>query len=117
MTTFLLYSLLTGAFYYLLSRAMITRFLWSRYPAWLDYYTLCAACSGFLYGVVVALAIGWYRDMPFLDLPGRWWGTPIVVGLCSIVWTPVVAKCQIQALLEVSGADARSDPVEGEPSA
>jgi hypothetical protein len=116
--TIILYPLLTVAFYYLLSRAMITRFLWSRYPKWLDYYTLCAACSGFLYGIAVAFAIGWYRDMSFLGLPGRWWGTPLVVGLSSLVWTPVVARWHIQSLLDVSGTDGRADAAEeGDPGA
>lgn len=95
----LLYCLLTTAAYYLMSRALITRWLWSRYPTWLDHYTWCAACSGFLYGLAAAFAIGWWRDLPFLGLPGRLWLTPIVAGLCSIVWTPLLAKKHVEALL------------------
>ena len=104
-----LYSLLTTALYYLFSRAMITKSLWSRYPAWLDYYTSCAACSGFLYGVAVAFAIGWTQNLPFLGLDGRFWATPIVVGLGSLVWTPILADFHVRALLQLGVADPQSD--------
>jgi len=110
MTTIALYTLLTTATYYLLARAMITKWLWSRYPAWLEYYTLCAACSGFLYGVAVAFAIGWTQNWPFLGLEGRFWGTPIVVGLGSLVWTPILADFHIRALLQLGVADPRDMP-------
>lgn len=108
MATLFLYGLLTTATYYLLAKAMITHAIWSRYPAWLDYYTSCAACSGFLYGGVVALVLGWSLDLPFLGLDGRWWLTPIIVGLGSMVWTPILANAQVQALLQlgVPPADA-----------
>jgi hypothetical protein len=108
----LLYPLLTTAAYYLLSRAVITRWLWSRYPTWLDHYTMCAACSGFLYGVAVACAIGWTQDLPFLGLDGRFWLTPVVVGLGSIVWTPILADVHVRALLQLGGdvsADTHTD--------
>lgn len=109
MMTIVLYALLTTALYYLFSRAMITKSLWSRYPAWLDYYTACAACSGFLYGGVVALAIGWTQDLSFLGLSGRFWATPIVVGLGSLVWTPILADFHIRALLQLGVADPRGE--------
>lgn len=109
MTSLALYALLSTALYYLFARAMITKSLWSRYPAWLDYYTSCAACSGFLYGGTVALAIGWTQDLPFLGLEGRFWATPIVVGLGSMVWTPVLAEIHIRALLQLGVADPRGD--------
>jgi hypothetical protein len=103
--TILLYPLLTVAVYYLLSRAVITRWLWSRYPGWLDRYTLCAACSGFAYGVAVALAIGWTQDLPFLGLSGRFWVTPVVVGLGSIVWTPILGDFHVRALQNLGISD------------
>ena len=102
-----LYSLLTTALYYLFARAMITKPLWSRYPGWLDYYTTCAACSGFLYGVTVAFAIGWTQDLPFLGLSGRFWMTPIAVGLGSLVWTPILGDFHVRALFQLGVADPR----------
>lgn len=107
MMTFFLYPILTATFYYLGSRALITRFLWSRYPKWLDNYMLCAACSGFAYGVGVAFGLGWWLELPFLGLSGRWPLTPLIVGLCSTVWTPVVAAGHLWALgqTEAEGVD------------
>ena len=116
MTTLALYALLSTALYYLFSRAMITKSLWSRYPAWLDYYTSCAACSGFLYGGTVALAIGWTQDLPFLGLSGQFWATPIVVGFGSLVWTPILADFHIRALLQLGVADPRGDTAVDQPS-
>lgn len=93
-----LYALLSTAAYFLGSRATITRPIWSRYPKRLDAFMLCAACSGFWYGVAAALGIGWYLDVPFLVLPGRFWLTPCVVGLCSLVFTPWLASKHLAAL-------------------
>jgi hypothetical protein len=114
-STLILYMLLTTAQFYLLSRAMITKSLWSRYPAWLDYYTSCAACSGFLYGGAVALAIGWTQDLPFLGLSGRFWVTPIIVGLGSMVWTPIMGDFHVRALLQLGVAGPRSDSSTDQP--
>lgn len=105
--TIILYPLLTVALYYLFARAMITKPLWSRYPSWLDYYTMCAACSGFLYGGAVALAIGWTQDLSFLGLPGRFWATPVVAALCSLVWTPILADHHVRALQQLGIPDPK----------
>jgi hypothetical protein len=96
----LLYPLLTAAAFYLGSRAVITTWLWSRYPARLAAFMDCAACSGFWYGAGAALVF----QQPFLGLDGHAWTTPIVVGLCSIIWTPVVAAMQQRALDELGSA-------------
>lgn len=117
MTTIALYPLLTTALFYLFARAMITQFLWSRYPSWLDYYTSCSACSGFLYGVAVAVAIGWSQDLPFLGLPGRFWMTPITIGLCSIVWTPLLADLHVRALYQLGTPTSDTTPTETDPDA
>jgi hypothetical protein len=105
LVTPLLYCLLTTAAYYLMARALVTQWLWSRYPPALDRFFWCAACSGFWYGLAVAFAIGWWRDLPFLGLPGRFWLTPIAVGLGSIVWTPLLAKKHVEALLYLGESD------------
>jgi hypothetical protein len=107
METILLYGLITTALYYLFARAMITKPLWSRYPSWLDYYTMCAACSGFLYGLVVALAIGVPFDLQFLGVVGRTWYTPILVSLGSMIWTPILADLHVNALLRLGVADPK----------
>lgn len=117
MATLALYALLTTAVYYLLAKAMITRWLWSKYPVWLDYYTSCAACSGFLYGVLVALVLGWPLDLPFLGLDGRAWWTPMLVGLGSMVWTPIIASWQIHGLISLGMVDPSSDLAQQSPAA
>lgn len=109
METLLLYALLTTAVYYLLAKAMITRWLWSRYPAWLDYYTSCAACSGFLYGGVIAFAIGWPLNLSLLGIPGRSWIAPTIAAFGSLVWTPILANLHIQALLALGIGDPSAD--------
>jgi len=101
----ILYPILCVTLYYLFARAEITRFLWKRYPKWIDHWALCPACSGTWYGAAVAGFFGWYLDWPFLGLPGRFWLTPIVVGLCSTFWTPVVGNWHTNAMLRLAGAD------------
>jgi hypothetical protein len=87
----LIYVLVSPAIFYLASRALITRWLWSRYPAWLAALTDCAACTGFWVGVVLTLTIGRHYQLSYLGLDPLDWWSPIVVGLCSLVTTPMVA--------------------------
>lgn len=92
----LLYPLLTAALFYLGSRAKITSWLWSRYPARFATFMDCAACTGFWYGLGVEIAFrAWTPYMQF---------SPIVVGLCSIVWTPIVAALMQHSLFSLGSA-------------
>jgi hypothetical protein len=88
MTGLVILALLTTSAFYLGSRAVVTEFLWSRYPPKLARFADCAACSGFWYGLLAGATLG-----PTLDLPKTLtvvYG-PVLIGLCSIVWTPIVA--------------------------
>jgi len=110
MEVILVYALLTSAAFYLGSRALITRALWSRYPRWLATFMDCAACTGFWYG----FAAGWLLHDSLPLLPGvsiRIPFFPILTGLCSIVWTPIVAGL-MQAGFERLGS-AVEDPDDG----
>jgi hypothetical protein len=98
MTALLLYPLLTAALFYLGSRAGVTRWLWSRYPAGFGRFRDCASCSGFWYGIAVAAAGGFGLELDFLELSGDDWRTLVVVGLASLAWTPVVAYLLISRL-------------------
>ncbi len=109
MTTAALYLVLTTGLYYLASRAEITRWLWSRYPKSLNYWTLCAACSGFWYGLAAAGGLGWTLDLPLLGLPGRTWYAVAVGGVVGMVGTPILAYYM------VSSWTALSDTDEGDP--
>jgi hypothetical protein len=96
METLLVYALLTSAMFYLGSRAVITQWLWSRYPPKLARWADCAACSGFWYGLIVGVTAKLLQNGAG-DLLQNGAGilgepySPIVIGLCSMVWTPIVA--------------------------
>ena len=96
--TLILYALVTPALYYLGSQALITQWLWGRYPHRVDTFMSCAACSGTWYGVALAL-VGWWQRWPFLGLPPRSVLTVALVGLASCFWTPVLARKMLDSLL------------------
>jgi hypothetical protein len=104
-TALVLYVTLSAAAYYLVARAKITEALWSRYPPALEYWALCAACSGFAYGVVAALVVGRPLGLDFLGLDGRTWYTPLAAGLASMVWTPVLARAMVIGWMDLAGDD------------
>ena len=100
MQALILYPLLTAALFYLGSRAVITSWLWTRYPRWLAAWADCAACSGFWYGTLTAVVF----KFSLFGLDGHHWTTPIIVGLCSMIWTPMVAALHQTALLHLGSA-------------
>lgn len=111
----ILYPLICVALYYLGARAQITRWAWSRYPAWLDKLTLCPACSGFWYGLACGAA-GAALQWPFLGLDGRDPVAIVAVGLCAIVWTPVIAWAHIYTMEALNPpAAVDDDGAEAEP--
>jgi hypothetical protein len=97
MQTLLIYALITPALYYLGSQALITRWLWGRYPQRVDAFMSCAACSGTWYGVMMAW-VGWWQKWSFLGLDPRHWLTVVVVGLCSCFWTPVLSRRMLDSM-------------------
>lgn len=97
MRTDLIFPLLTVALYYLGARAKVTHWLWSRYPHWLDSFMVCAACSGFWYGVFIAI-FGGYYGLSFVGIDLTKPESVIIVGLCSLVWTPLLAWLHVSAL-------------------
>ena len=85
MRTFLLFmTLLPAAFWYLTSSAMITQWLWSRYPAWLDELTHCSACSGFWWGNLISVGFSLAGAHPY-----PWYTAPLW-GLCVMVVNPLI---------------------------
>lgn len=96
---FFLYPLICVALFHLGARAAISRPLWERYPIRLDNLTSCAACSGFWYGLACGL-FGLATETPFLG--SHAWYTVPLVGLCAIVWTPIIAAAQEKALHELT---------------
>lgn len=106
MTT-LMFVALSTAFYYLGSRAIITKPLWSRYPHKLATFMDCPACSGFWYGVILSIVFGWMSfggyELAPLGLDPHALATPILVGLSSLFWTPIGAAILHKAI-EINGA-------------
>ena len=99
--TILLYPILCAAAYHLLSRATLTYPLWSRFPAWLDGYFTCAACSGTAYGAACGLLGAWQR-WPLCGLPGRSFAAVLCAAAGGMVWTPLVAALHLAALQDLS---------------
>lgn len=94
----ILFALLSAAWFYLASRALITRWLWSRYPEPIGRFFDCAACSGFWYGLVLALALGSSLHLTYLGLDLTRAYTWPLVALASIVTTPIAAAIMQWAL-------------------
>jgi len=111
MQTLLLFALLCGALYYLGTRALLTSWLWSRYPPTFARFMDCSACTGFWYGVLLTLGAGWIdHPLPF-DLPFDGLSM-VVIGLCMLVVTPLIAGV-MQITLEYVGSTA---PEHGHPT-
>lgn len=101
----ILYMLITPAFYYLGSRAMITAPVWSRYPPGFAKFADCAMCSGTWYGAFVGLIGGYGCGLSFLGLPGNAGGTVIAIALCSMTWTPIIAALMHLSFQSLGDAD------------
>lgn len=107
--TVVLFALVSAALYYLASRALITKWLWSRYPRWLAVFLDCSACTGTWFGVLLSIIVGWPLKLTYLGLnltePYVW---PLV-GLCSLVTTPIAAAL-MQLALDHLGTLAPEEP-------
>ncbi len=101
--TLILYPLLCGAAWYLGSYAKITAPVHTRLPGWLQSYLTCPACSGTLYGFLVAVVLGRGYGLPFLGLSGDEGLMPILVAGCSMIWTPVVGAVLMRAMTSIEG--------------
>lgn len=101
-TTALLVVLTLGstAAYHLGARATITAWLHSRYPGWLSSYMNCAACSGTLYGALIAVGFVAYGTV---DPTVPAWGAILVGGAAGQVLTPMAAALHEYALQYLNG--------------
>lgn len=99
---FLLLLTLPTAAWYLTSSATITKWLWSRYPAWLDELLHCAACSGFWWGTLISLGFSWANQHPY-----PWYTAPLW-GLVVLVTNPLVATLHTRALTSAASGSAEA---------
>ncbi len=90
MVSLLIYPLLTATLYYLGSRAVITSFLWSKYPHKIAAFMDCSRCAGFWWGILVAIVGGYVYTWDFAGLDGKDWKTILLVGAVSITTTPII---------------------------
>lgn len=100
--TWLLILLLPIPLFYLGSRALITRWLWSCYPSSLAKFFDCAACSGFWYTLATASLFGWIYDVAVFGLPPHEPASWVIAGLVGIFTTPIGAA-HMQAAMESLG--------------
>ena len=97
MPTWVLVPILATVVWYLASMATITRWLWSRYPDWLDSWATCPACSGTWYSV----AVYWILGRPLFDFPARSLAGTVACGLTGTFFVPLLAWALAAALRNV----------------
>ena len=94
------------ALWYLGSRAEITRWLWRTYPPRFARFMDCAACTGFWWGVIIFKIV--YFVLITINEPSYPWYTefvlPVLMGLCSLVTTPMIAFLHDRALYNLGTA-------------
>ena len=112
MYTVILFSLLSAALFYLGSRARITERLWSKYPPALARFMDCAACTGFWWGILLAIAFGAAEPTSYFGLDVSKPITWPLVGLCSIVLTPIAAGLMQHGLDQLGVAVVEQQPDE-----
>lgn len=101
--TLLLYAAVGTALWYLGSRALITQAIWMRYPQRLATFMDCPACTGFWWGLILALAGRYTELVPDAGLH------PILAGLASIFLVAVGAGILTRALTEAGTAVAQAE--------
>lgn len=115
----IVYALVSTALYFLGSWALVTSWLWSRYPERVRRFMDCAACSGFWFGVACAAiggAVG-YRGPFEGPLAGPGW--MVLSGLVTMVTTPILAWPMIGSLHRLNdvGEAASGETAKGDDAA
>lgn len=90
-----------AALFFLGDRAVITRFIWSRYPAWLASLRRCAACSGFWDMLIFSVFLRYGLGVALPILPNSTW-CPLLLALCSIITTPLLAAAHERAMHQLA---------------
>lgn len=104
MYTPILYAILSTACFYVGSRALITRWLWSRYPPSLASFMDCSACTGFWWGFIIASGIGHDLKLPYMGLDPNSLQTWLIAAMVSTVLTPIVAGLMQHGLDQLGSA-------------
>lgn len=83
--------------YFLGAYAVITQWLWSRYPERVRHWADCPACSGFWYGLGLAF-LGRWRGWSFLGLDLDW-DTVFLCAAWVAAWVPVLHRVFLSQLV------------------
>jgi hypothetical protein len=110
MESILIYAMLTSAAFYLGSRAAITRWLWGSYPPWLARFMDCSACFGTWAGLGFGMLLSWGPGLSLPSIPAAEWYSPFLIGLCSMVWTPIVAGLMQRGFEQLGSALPEEEP-------
>lgn len=112
-----IYPFITTALFLLGSRTEITRPLWSNYELILGRgfarFMDCPMCVGTWWGFISAFVFGTLKEYDFGPLPGTSPLTVIIVGLFSLVTTPIGAAIVTKSM-EVVGQTVPSDDVDAD---
>lgn len=105
MASLALLYVLAAASFYLGNRALITSWLWTRYPDWLDRQRSCPSCAGFW--DTIALGFAFQAAGADLLLPAEPWA-PLVLGAAGIVLVPLLTGLHAAAI-HATGSTYESD--------
>ena len=98
----LLIGIIGAAFHYLTYHAVITSWLWRRYPAKIDALLSCAACSG----TWVGLGMGVYFADQGTSILGIGASDPalyVATAAVGMIATPLVSAIHLMALRGIHG--------------
>lgn len=106
--------------WYLASQAMLTKFLWSRYPKKVDAFMTCAACSGAWWVLLMARLANYAKGWLFLGLDEKsagWlhWPTAHQIGVAALILAygcfliPLLAAVHLGAL-RMTHVEPPADP-------
>ena len=101
MTDLLYLGVAGAAAHFLLYRALITRWLWSRYPKAIEPFFACSACTGFWIGAAVGF-LWMARGIPALGLAADDPILPAASGVMTMVMAPIVSFLHLWALEQLS---------------
>lgn len=104
-----------AALYYLFAKAVVTEWLWSwyedRFPRFGEFMS-CAACTGFWYGLLLHVGAQGVFELSLLADPVsefyivQVFAEAILVGLFTMVSTPLLAAAHDRALRYLGGEDS-----------
>lgn len=88
--------------HYLLARAQITSWLWTRYPKWFDEWASCPACCGTWTGFLAAMWLN-ANGYNFWLLRSNEFTSWVIMAAVCMFTTPLLAWPHLTAMMHTSG--------------